>query len=211
MINEYGKLYIMQTDEGKEHYVKVMQKRYQADNPSQVPEFQAKKVVTCLENRQTEYPGQCPLVQQTCANTCMELYEVPYPMQNAEIAERSGKNAFNLKEFIFPSGVVVKVQGYEPFGLRDLIELYNVQEEDIVLGRNKVPTIHYKDNDGKDHRHFVDIWLPQENTMIEIKSTRTLALNFDIVFLKQTAAKAAGYQYEIWVYNDKGKRLETYL
>jgi hypothetical protein len=32
----------------------------------------------------------------------------------------------------------------------------------------------------------------------------------NIIFLKQAAAKELGYKYEIWVYNDKGIRVEKY-
>ena len=34
--------------------------------------------------------------------------------------------------------------------------------------------------------------------------------NNDNIFLKQTAGKQLGYEYEIWVYDNKGNRVETY-
>ena len=33
----------------------------------------------------------------------------------------------------------------------------------------------------------------------------------DCIFLKQQAVKDAGYKCEIWVYNSKGEKVETYM
>jgi hypothetical protein len=35
--------------------------------------------------------------------------------------------------------------------------------------------------------------------------------NKEIIFLKQNALKNAGYDCEIWVYNSKGEKVETYM
>jgi hypothetical protein len=45
---------------------------------------------------------------------------------------------------------------------------------------------------------------------IEGKSTWTAKLNNHTIYLKQSAAKKLGYEYEIWVYNDKGEKVECY-
>ena len=46
---------------------------------------------------------------------------------------------------------------------------------------------------------------------IEVKSTWTFKKKKDNIFLKQLAAKNLGYNYEIWVYDSKGNKIETYL
>jgi len=66
-----------------------------------------------------------------------------------------------------------------------------------------VPTIWYIGNDGKNHRHYVDIFIPTENRCIEVKSTWTAKLNEHNIYLKQQAAKQLGYNYEIWIYDEK--------
>jgi hypothetical protein len=43
-----------------------------------------------------------------------------------------------------------------------------------------------------------------------VKSTWTFKKQKEIVFLKQKAAKELGYLYEIWVYNNKGYKVEIY-
>jgi hypothetical protein len=90
--------------------------------------------------------------------------------------------------------------------VRKYIEVKN----DIVVGAKNVPTIWYDDDDGKKHRHYVDIFIPPQNRCIEVKSNWTAEKKKDNIFLKQNAAKNLGYKYEIWVYDSKGVRVEKY-
>ena len=65
-------------------------------------------------------------------------------MQNEEIMQKISKNAYKLKEFEFPSGNKIKIQGYEPFAIKELLENYN--ENDILTGTSNVPEIWYDIN-----------------------------------------------------------------
>jgi hypothetical protein len=85
------------------------------------------------------------------------------------------------------------------------------QELDIITGCKNVPKLSYKDETGKDHKHFVDIFIPSENKCIEVKSPWTAKKKQDCIFLKQESAKSAGYKYEIWIYNPKGEKVECHL
>ncbi len=53
----------------------------------------------------------------------------------------------------------------------------------------------YIGNNGKNHRHYVDIFIPTQNRCIEVKSTWTAKLNEHNIYLKQNAAKELGYKY----------------
>ncbi len=59
----------------------------------------------------------------------------------------------------------------------------------------------------KKHKHYVDIFIPSQNRCIEVKSTWTIKQNEKAIFQKQNAAKEAGYLYEIWVYDNKGNKI----
>jgi hypothetical protein len=120
------------------------------------------------------------------------------------------KMSYYLKEYILPSGITIKIQGYENYALDELLQNENINELDIITGSKNVPIIWYNDETGKNHRHYVDIYIPLQNKCIEIKSTWTLKKQKEVVFLKQTAAKNLGYLYEIWVYDDKGNKVELY-
>ena len=108
-----------------------------------------------------------------------------------------------------PSGKEIKYQGYENFALNEIIN-NNIKEYDIITGCNNVPKIYYTDENGKKHFHFVDIFIKSQNKCIEVKSTWTLSLKKDNIFLKQKFAKEKGYEYEIWVFNKKGEKIECY-
>jgi len=140
--------------------------------------------------------------------TNLERYGAKNPLQRPEIQKKVQESSFRLKDYIFPSGNVVQVQGYEPFALNDLLKIYKINENDIVVGATNVPPISYYDSNNIERKHFVDIFLPKQNKCIEIKSTYTFDLETEKILLKQKYAKEAGYDYEIWIYGKKGNKIE---
>jgi hypothetical protein len=136
--------------------------------------------------------------------TCIDKYGVKNPQQNPEIADQTLKASYSRKDYTLPSGKIIQVQGYEPYALDELVKIFN--EEDIITGSGSVPEIWYNDDEGIKHRHFVDIFIPSQNKCIEVKSTWTYQLKN--VLLKKQAGKQLGYNYEIWIYNSKGEKVE---
>lgn len=130
-------------------------------------------------------------------------------MQCPEVIENNVKSSYYFKEYKMPSGNVIKIQGYEHYALDELIK-NNIDEIDIITGAKNVPEIWYLDGGEKKRRHFVDIFIPSQNKCIEVKSTWTFKKQKDIVFLKQNKAKEIGYLYEIWVYDNKGNKVELH-
>lgn len=149
-------------------------------------------------------------IKQKCKNTCLQKYGVEHPLQCPEIYEELNKKSYYLKEYTFPSGNKIKIQGYEHFALDKLLSIENIKENEIITGSKNVPTIWYYDENNKKRRHYVDIYIPNQNRCIEIKSTWTAKKNKDTIFLKQKAAKDLGYIYEIWIYDYKGNIIEFY-
>ncbi len=188
--------------------IKCLEK-YGVEHISQSDHFKDKCKNTCLEKYGVEHAIQSNEVQLKIKNTIFERYGVENVCHNPEIAERASKNSYRTKTYTFPSGNIIKCQGYEPFALNELIKLH--KEEDIITGCVNVPIITYTDLDGKEHKHFVDIFIPKENKCIEVKSTWTAEKKKDNIFLKQDAGKKLGYEYEIWVYDGNGKKVKCYL
>lgn len=123
------------------------------------------------------------------------------------VSEKASKNAYKSKNYTYPSGRIDKVQGYEPFALNDLLKIENVNENDIITKRTKVPEIWWVDENKKSHRYYVDIFIRNKNRCIEVKSTWTHEKKKDIILLKQKSVIEAGYECEIWVYNSKGEKV----
>ena len=203
-------------------------KKYGVESPTQNKEIQNKIKITNIQRYGVENPGQCELiknkmkatnlikfgVEYASQNTNIKnkvkatniiRFGVEYASQNAEVMERTQKNAKKYKEFIMPSGTVRKVQGYEPFALRDLLKVFS--EDQIKTDRKDVPRIQYEVN-GTKRFHFPDIFIPHENKLIEIKSTWTLKCKADNILLKKKACEKEGFVYEIWCFNAKGNRVE---
>lgn len=141
--------------------------------------------------------------------TCMKKYGVEYAMQDPIISAKASKKAYLLKKYIFPSGKIINIQGYENYGLDMLINKEKINEDDIITKRTKVPKLCYSYNNTQ-HRHFVDIYIKSQRRCVEIKSTWTFQKNKDKVFLKQKSAIDSGYKYDIWVFSKDGKLVETY-
>ena len=144
-------------------------------------------------------------------NTCLDRYGVENVSHDPEISERASKNAYKAYDYTFPSGRVDKIQGYEHFMLNDLLQKENIPEDDIVLGRNKVPVVNWHDEEDKVHIYFVDCFIRSQNRCIEAKSTWTAEKKKDCILLKQQALKDAGYLCEIWIYDHNGLRVECHL
>jgi len=209
-LKKYGVEYLQQSKEIRNKSRQTCLTNYGVEYPSQCEEIKQKTITTTLEKYGVEHYSQTEEFKEKCKQTSLEKYGVEHPSQNQEIADKSSKKCYRSKIFAFSSGKEIKCQGYEPFALQYLIE-NNVEENDIVTGCKNVPTIWYNDETGKKHRHYVDIFRPSQNKCIEVKSTWTFNKKKHIVFLKQNAAKKLGYQYEIWVYDKKGTRVETHI
>ena len=108
-----------------------------------------------------------------------------------------------------PSGKIICYQGYENYGLDELLYVEKICEDDIITNIKYVPEIWYNDKNNKRRRHYVDIYIKSQNRCIEIKSTWT---NQEInnVFEKQKAAKELNLKYEFWIYDKNGYKLETH-
>jgi len=130
-------------------------------------------------------------------------------MQNSEYSEKVSKTAYCVKSYIMPSGKILSIQGFENFCLDDLLNKENIDENDIVNERTKVPEIWYESEAGELKRHYVDFYIPSQNRCIEIKSTWTLDKNKERVLIKQQAAKALGIKYEIRIYGSDGSIIKT--
>jgi hypothetical protein len=197
-------------------YYKVKQtclEKHGVEYPMQSKLIRNKSIITCLEKYGYEKYSQTDECKLKCVNTSLQKWGTDYPMQNEKVADKSFKNSYNPKEYTFPSGKTIQIQGYENYMLDELLQKENILEEDIITSRSQVPTIWYLDANDKKHRYYVDVFITSQNRMIECKSTWTMkkGIEKDNIYLKQQACKDAGYSCEIWVYNSKREKVECIL
>ena len=205
-LKNLGVEYPSQSQEVKEQMKATCLKNLGVEYPGQSQEVKDKSKATCLKNWGVEYSLQSQEVKEKGKATCLEKYGVEHAMQNPEIAERTSKASYSRKDYTLPSGKIIQVQGCEPYALDELVHTFN--EDEIITGSGSVPEIWYDDDEGLKHRHFVDIFIPLQNKCIEVKSTWTAEKKKDNIFKKQQAGKQLGYNYEIWIYNSKGEKVE---
>ena len=177
--------------------------KYGVEYPLVLNEIKYKIKQTNLRKYGIEYPMQLKIFQQKAINTNLIKYGVEYPFQNSEFLDIYCKKAYKFKDYILPSGKIITYQGYENYGLTELLNIEKLDENDIVTGVKNVPIIWYSDENNKSHRHYVDIYIPKQNKCIEIKSSWTMLKKYDNILLKQNSAKKLNYNYEIWIYSKK--------
>jgi len=208
-LQKYGVEYANQSEEVKQKIRNTNLEKYGCEYGLQNEEVKEKRRISNLEKYGFENPLQRKEIKDKIKQTCIEKYGVEHAMQNPEIMEKNIKKSYYQKDYVLPSEKIIKIQGYENYALDELLK-ENYDENDIVTGSKNVPTIWYIDENNRNHRHFVDIFIPSKNKCIEVKSTWTFTKQKDIIFLKQIAAKDLGYLYEIWVYDNKGNMIEFY-
>lgn len=223
-MKKYG-MHPRKTDEVKEKYKQTCLAKYNVDNPSKAatvkdkiketfieiygghPMHNAtimKKVKdTCFE-RYGGYPAESQKVKDKMNKTNMERYGC-HPSQTIEIQEKIQHNGKKYKQYTMPSGEIRMVQGYENYALDILIK--NYKEEEIKSNRKDVPRISYINN--KQKYYFPDIYIPHINLIIEVKSEWTHKHDEEVNKLKEKATQAQGYQFEFWIFNSKGIKVET--
>ncbi|CCV01749.1 zinc-ribbon-containing protein [Invertebrate iridescent virus 22] len=139
--------------------------------------------------------------------TCLDKYGVDNPMKCPNIFKKSMSSSFSRKPFIFPSGRVDYVMGYEPTVLNKLLEKYD--EDDIITDVCYIPTFKYKrvSSDARPLKdefvisvYYPDILLPDK--IIEVKSEYHYNKDKRNVCRKMKAVAKSGYFGELWVYKN---------
>jgi len=230
--NNFGVEHPAQSQEVKDKMNITCIERYGVAHPSQLQYFKDKSRQTCFNNFGVEHPAQSQEVKDKSRQTCIERYGVAHPLQsqeikdkvkqtcikkygvenlsqNPEIFEKALKNSYNIKEFTFPCSNIIQVQGYEPF-LLDILVKEGYIFEDIIVKRTSVQEIWYEKNNKKS-RYFCDIYIPKTNTIYEVKSNWTYKNNIEVNLLKKQACIDAGYNFELWIFDAKGNRINEVI
>lgn len=138
-------------------------------------------------------------VKKLIKETCLEKYGYEIHMHHPDVLDKCIKKQYNLKDFTFPSGNKIQVQGYEDLALKILID-ENYNENDIITNRTIIPTFNYI-HKNVNKKYLPDIFIKSENKIIEVKSDRT----FDVMkiqnLIKALSVRKAGYDFEFWIFN----------
>lgn len=205
---KYGTEYVLQSEIVRNKGKETNKIKYGFENPQQNKDIQKKTSDTVYKKYGAKHYFITDEFKEKTCKTNMLKYGVPHHSQNSVISELILKKSYMTKQYTFPSGKIINYQGYENFAFNKLIFLENILEDDILTNRQDVPEIWYKDKTGKLRRHFVDIYIKSQNKCIEVKSTWTNQEKNN-VFEKKHSAINLGYNYEIWIFDRNGNKLEV--
>jgi hypothetical protein len=156
--------------------------------------FKMKK--TNIEKYSVEYFSKTNDWYEKCVKTCLEKHGETWISRVNEINIRQQKGGYSWKEFEFPSGKVVRVQGYEPLVLLDLLTRYD--EEDIIVGlQNIVEIVGFfeYEYEEKTRKYYPDIYIKSENRIIEVKSIYTFNKEKEKNLLKRDSVLKKGINF----------------
>jgi hypothetical protein len=207
-LKKYGTKCPLQSEIVKNKTIETNIIKYGVENPQQNQDIRNKTIETNIKKYGVKHFSQTEEFKNKVIQTNLKKYGVQHHSQNAEVSEVMLKSAYNIKQYTFPSGKIISYQGYENFAFDDLLNIENVLEDDIFTNRTEVPELWYTDKSNKLRRHFVDIYIKSQNRCIEVKSTWTNQEKNNVLEKKQSAINL-GYNYEIWIYNKKGNKLQV--
>jgi hypothetical protein len=151
---------------------------------------------TNIEKYGVEYYSSTNDWYDKCVKTALEKYGEEWVSKVNMINSKQQSGGYSYHDFEFPSGKVVRVQGYEPKVLAKLVIDYN--EDDIVVGvQNIIDCIgffHYV-YEGKTHRYYPDIYIKSENRVIEVKSIYTFNKEKEKNLLKRDSILNKGIKF----------------
>lgn len=127
----------------------------------------------------------------------------------SKIQKRKPNSFKKTKSVIAKTGRIAILQGHEIYGLRDIMQRFNVHINQVVYKANDMPKILYIFK-GTTHRYIPDFWIPSKNTIVEVKSNYTFEISKDLNLQKAIACFEAGYAFEFWIYNRNGHLLRIY-
>ena len=188
----------------------TMMKEYGVKNAFEKEEFKEKSKQSNLEKYGFEYATQSQIIKDKTKTTCMKKYGTKNPMQNAEIFDKQQKAGFKRKEYIFPSGRIDSVQGYEPQAL-DYFITNGGNEDDIITDTNEIESkcgkIFYHFEDGR-HRYYPDLYQISTHKIIEVKSDYIFKKEEDKNLKKREACINAEINFEFWIMEENGNLLK---
>jgi hypothetical protein len=169
------------------------------------PEIKALALAAFLEKN--EDPAFRKMVRDKYKATCIKRYGVTHTSKCPTIMHKIMAASYLTKEFIFPSGRLVGIQGYENFCLTYLMTEEKIEEDDIAAGDYEVPTIkYYYADDDDSHTYYPDIYIKSQNRIVEVKSEYTYNVNKAKNYAKWYAARDAGYTMDVYIFGKHGKK-----
>lgn len=157
----------------------------------------------------TKHALQREEFREKATETWKQKYGVEHPSQHPDIRAKTISSSFNFKNYEFPSGRRIRVQGYEHLAA-DIMLREGIPEDDIVSCQDKILSFRYE-YQRKKKIYFPDFFIPSQNLIVEVKSNWTFRKTKDEeqkTLTKLAACRDAGYKTRLLVLGAKGEILD---
>lgn len=192
----YGRKNVFEGDEGRELVITSIQKKFGSSiiNVSQVPGIRNKMKATFLKNYGYDEILASPETHKKIQQTVRLKYGVDFIMHDPTWFKKAQMGRF-AKRSVIIEGYEFMLQGFEEYGLRDLLKS-GLKPSEIIHSPTLMPVITYFWG-GKTRRYYPDFYVPKYNWLFEVKSRWTLRSEWGQNMAKREAAKRAGFSYSI--------------
>lgn len=112
----------------------------------------------------------------------------------------------SYKDYILPSGKLIRIQGYENYILDYLLKNNIYKEEDFKFDKHLI--VKYNYNGIKSY--ITDFFIPKQNLIIEVKSLYVVMKEFEKNKAKFNACINQGYNFICLIYNEKYKNITVF-
>lgn len=177
---------------------KTLQDRYGVTSAFSIPGVIDQRRDTWISKYGESHPHKCAHVRDKYTETVQSKWGVDHPMQDAAILDKCVKSAKKSKQYVFPSGKKIIVQGHEPQAL-DVLLSEGVSEDQIINLRTEMPKLWYLNDNNKESRYYPDFYIPSMNLLVEVKSEYTAQIRPDLIEKKKQAVLDAGYKYRLMI------------
>lgn len=181
--------------------------RYGVENISQSKTIKDKKKETLKKNYGVEFPMQSKRILNKHIANLQAKYgkEITNVSQLSFVMDKKIKKGISTKDFVLPSGKVVRLQGYEDFAIKYLLES-GISECDMVIGNKNIESIvgsFWFDDvlKNKKRRYFPDIFIISENKIYEVKSKFTMTLDQNKILSKKQCVLDRGFNFGFIIFD----------
>jgi hypothetical protein len=195
-LDKYGVEHISMSNLIKDKNKQTCLDKYGVEYFFQSDNFKLKCKKSCLDKYGVEHISMSNLIKDKSKQTCLDKYGVEHFVMSKTFTQ----NSFKYKPYEFKNGKTVNIQGYEPFALKILENIYN---PDNILTGLEIKPIKYKYKNSK-KTYYPDIYLPSKNLMIEVKSNYTYTCEIVKNICKKLSCIKQGFNFEFWIFDSKG-------
>ena len=210
-LERYGHEHSLDNSDVKEKSRITNNLKYGGNSSMCSPDIKKKSIETNKRKGGTDWYVQSDDFKKKFKETMLLRYGVEQVMHYTPSFEKSMSTSYKKKLYVFPSGRIEKIQGYEGFAINDLLDS-GYQEDDIIISNkeidNYVDKIWYYDKyGGKKKKYYPDIYIASENKIIEVKCDYTYNSGYSRNILKKQACLDLTLDFEFWIYDKKGDKI----